>query len=245
MAGPVFEILDYDTLESTNDEARRLAEDGGREGLVIHARKQTAGRGRQGRRWISEEGNLFASLLLRPEVPLMQAATLPFVAAAALTDTLAPKLGAGAALTHKWPNDVLLGGKKISGILLESGGSRKGLWIVVGIGVNVSSYPEETLYPATSLAEAGVAASAEEVLRAYLLAFSNLYQLWLGHGFAPVRKTWLRRADHLGQAIAVRQGDGEPLHGIFEDVDETGALRLRLPDGSVRNITAGDVFLVD
>ena len=244
MAGPRFEVLEYDELASTNDEARRLAEEGGREGLVVRAHSQTAGRGRQGRRWVSEEGNLFASLLLRPEVPLAQAATLPFVAAAALSDTLAPKLRDEAALTHKWPNDVLLHGRKVSGILLESGGSRQGLYVVVGIGVNVTSFPQETLYPATSLKEAGIEWEAGALLTSYITVFSNLYQLWLAHGFGPLRKAWLRRAAHLGKPVEIGHGDDKQA-GIFEDVDETGALLLRSADGNLKTITAGDVFLVD
>lgn len=243
MAAPFFEVLDYDELASTNDEARRLAEEGGREGLVVRATRQTAGRGRQGREWVSEDGNLFASLLLRPEVALNQAATLPFVAALALSDTLAPKMADEGALTHKWPNDVLLHGRKVSGILLESGGSRQGLYVVVGIGVNVTSYPAEALYPATSLKEAGIDWEAEALLKSYITVFSGLYQLWLAHGFGPLRKAWLKRAAHLGQHIAVGRGD-DKVAGIFEDVDEAGALLLKTGEG-VKTINAGDVFLVD
>jgi BirA family biotin operon repressor/biotin-[acetyl-CoA-carboxylase] ligase len=236
-----FDIIDHPALASTNDEARRLAEEGGREGLVVRAARQTAGRGRQGRLWVSEEGNLFMSLLLRPEVPMGQVATLPFVAATALADTLAPRMED---VTLKWPNDVLVAGRKISGILLESGGSRQGLWVVVGIGVNIISHPPETLYPATSLQEAGIEWSREGLTDSYLRAFGNLYQTWLGHGFGPVRRAWLRRAANLGQRITVARGS-DRLSGIFEDVDETGALRLRLNDGSEAVITAGDVFLGD
>jgi BirA family biotin operon repressor/biotin-[acetyl-CoA-carboxylase] ligase len=237
-----FDIRHYDQLASTNDEAKRLAEEGGREGLVVRAARQTAGRGRQGREWVSEEGNLFMSILLRPEVAMGQAATLPFVAAAALADTLAPKMDQTGRLTLKWPNDVLIDERKVSGILLESGGSRQGLWVVVGIGVNIATYPSETLYPATSLKEAGIDWTAESLTESYLRAFGNLYQTWVGHGFSPIRKAWLRRAARLGQEITVARG-GERVTGIFEDVDETGALRLRLSGGREQIITAGDVFL--
>jgi len=237
-----FDIIDHPTLASTNDEARRLAEEGGREGLVVRAARQTAGRGRQGRPWISEDGNLFLSILLRPEVPMAQVATLPFVAATALADTLAPRMADTAGLTLKWPNDVLVGGRKISGILLESGGSRLGLWVVVGIGVNIVSHPPETLHPATSLKAAGIEWSREALTDSYLRVFGNLYQTWLGHGFSPIRRAWLRRAAHLGKHITVARGE-ERLTGLFEDVDETGALHLRLGDGSETIITAGDVFL--
>jgi len=239
-----FDILDHDELASTNDEARRLAEEGGREGLVVRAARQTAGRGRQGRPWISDEGNLFMSILLRPEVPMGQAATLPLVAALALADTLAPRMGDTAELTLKWPNDVLIRDRKVSGILLESGGSRQGLWVVIGIGVNITSHPPETMYPATSLAEAGISWDREGLTESYLRTFGNLYQTWQGHGFRPIRRAWLRRAARLGERISVTQGT-ERLTGIFEDMDETGALRLRLGDGSEKIITAGDVFLGD
>jgi BirA family biotin operon repressor/biotin-[acetyl-CoA-carboxylase] ligase len=116
--------------------------------------------------------------------------------------------------------------------------------VVVGIGVNITSHPPETLYPATSLQEAGIEWSPEGLTDSYLRVFGNLYQTWLGHGFGPVRRAWLRRAANLGQRITVARGS-DRLSGIFEDVDETGALRLRLNDGSEAVITAGDVFLGD
>lgn len=240
MAGIEFHLREYDSLGSTNDEAKRLAEDGAREGTVIRADRQSQGRGRRGRQWVSETGNLFTSILLRPEVPLHQAATLPFVAAVALGDTLAPKLPQGA-VSYKWPNDVLLKGRKVSGILIESGGSRLGFWLVLGLGLNLSSYPGEALYPATSLKEAGVEWTPQEALNSFLPVFAGLYDTWRGHGFAPLRRAWLNRAAHIGKAVEVRQ-DGRALNGVFEDIDENGALRLRLADGELETITAGDVF---
>lgn len=244
MAGRDFQILEYDSLASTNDEAKRLAEEGGRDGLVIRADAQTAGRGRQGREWVSGDGNLFASLVLRPEVPIGQTVTLPFVAAVALGDMLVPKLDPAQGPGYKWPNDVLVDDKKVAGILLESGGSRSGLWVVIGIGLNLVSCPEDAMVPATSLKEAGIDWAPDEALDNFLKGFGRLYPVWQAHGFPPIRRSWLKRARHLGETVEVARGDTH-LTGIFEDMDETGALNLRLKDGTLETITAGDVFFPD
>jgi len=244
MAGRDFQILEYDTLESTNDEARRLAEEGGRDGLVIRADQQTAGRGRRGREWVSDAGNLFASIVLRPEVPIAQIATLPFVAAVALGDMLVPKLDPAMGPHYKWPNDVLINDRKVAGILLESGGSRTGLWVVLGLGINLASHPDEAMFPATSLKESGVDWTPNAALDNFLRIFAGLYPVWQAHGFSPIRRSWLQRARHLGETIEVAR-HGERLKGIFEDVDESGALKLRLEDGTMETITAGDVFFAD
>jgi BirA family transcriptional regulator, biotin operon repressor / biotin---[acetyl-CoA-carboxylase] ligase len=246
-----FALHPLEAVGSTNDEARRLAEAGAPDRTVVWAREQTAGRGRRGRSWASPPGNLYCSVLLRPACPLRQAAQLSMVAGAALADALR-RLGPprDLAVTLKWPNDVLLGGAKAAGILLEAGGGGPGggcAWLVVGTGVNVASCPPADLlpYPATCLAREGFERpTVEGLLAAYLAALDVWLARWLTQGFAPVRAAWLARAHGLGGAVTLRlvAGAGGELRGRFAGLSEDGALQLSQEDGGLRRITAGDVF---
>jgi BirA family transcriptional regulator, biotin operon repressor / biotin---[acetyl-CoA-carboxylase] ligase len=230
---------------STNDEARRLAEAGAPEGTVVWAREQTAGRGRHGRPWASPPGNLYCSIVLRPDRPPREAAQLAMVAGCALADAL-DRLGPppGLAVGLKWPNDLLLGGAKAAGILLEASGGvdERCDWLIVGTGVNVASCPVEAAYPATCLAREGFrAASVEALLAAYLGALDHWLRVWRAEGLAPVRAAWLARAHGLGGPVTLRF-DGFELHGRFAGLSEGGALVLREEDGRLREVAAGDVF---
>jgi BirA family biotin operon repressor/biotin-[acetyl-CoA-carboxylase] ligase len=230
-------------LDSTNEEAKRQAAAGAPAGTLIWALKQQAGRGRRGRAWVSAPGNLYLSLLLRPDRPAAAAAQLGFAAALAVGEALAPLLPAVAELAYKWPNDVLVAGRKISGILLESQAAEAGRvdWLVIGIGVNIASFPEESEYPATSLAAAGAAPVAlEAVLEAVARGCHFWYERWLAEGFAPLRAAWLARARGLGEPIRVRLPQGES-HGRFAGLDQEGALLLDTGTGFSR-VTAGEVF---
>lgn len=233
-----------DSVGSTNDEARALAKAGAPHGTVVWALRQEAGRGRRGRGWDSPPGNLYATTLLRPDLPAARAGEAAFLAAVALADALlalAPDLPLGL----KWPNDVLIDGKKVSGILLEAdiaAGGRIG-WIVLGTGINLAHHPEGTERPATSLAaqghgEVGVPA----MLTALTAALDRWHGRWVAQGFAPLRAAWMARALGVGGPIAVRL-ESETLEGRFADLDADGALLLDLPDGGRRRIAAGDVFL--
>lgn len=245
-----YHLLSYDELDSTNDEARRIAEGGGSHGAVIWAKRQTAGRGRMGRHWVSAEGNLFCSVLLAPHCDVATASQLAFVTAVAAIETLAPILPDGGELTCKWPNDILLNGKKIGGILLESfetadmtpGHNRMVRWVIVGVGINIESCPENTDIPATFLKEAGVEIiSAKIVLSRFIHHFITTYDLWAKRGFAPVRRKWLEHAFRKGESIEVRLPK-ETHVGIFEGIDTSGHLLLK-PSGKRRmSISAGDVF---
>ena len=241
---PPFRLIAYETIGSTNDEAKRLARDGAAEGLVIRADRQTSGRGRRGRTWVSPPGNLYSSTLLRPDCRAATAAQLGFVAAlgvAGAIGELAPAIG----LRCKWPNDLLANGKKVSGILLETemvAGDRPD-FVVLGVGVNLASSPRDTPYPATSLAEEGAASIAPPaMLAAFIRHFAEWLALWRKDGFGPVRETWLGRAMGLGQPIQVRL-ERDTLDGRFLDLDDDGALLLGTPNGS-RRIAAGEVFPV-
>ncbi len=241
-----YHLLSYDVLDSTNDEARRLASGGGSHGAVIWAKRQTAGRGRMGREWVSAEGNLFVSVLLAPSKTLEECAQLSFVAALAVAETLEGIIGEHE-IRCKWPNDVLCNGRKIGGILLESfivpdefGNERQ--WVVVGAGINVDSYPEHVMYPATCLREAGVEIiSAKIVLSRFIYNFIHQYDLWMQKGFVPIHKDWMARAHRLGQNVEVIIGE-QKHEGVFDGIDPAGRFLLKSPNGALTGIIAGDVF---
>jgi BirA family biotin operon repressor/biotin-[acetyl-CoA-carboxylase] ligase len=231
-----YRAIRYDELDSTNSQARRLAEGGEQGPLWISAARQTAGRGRRGRVWTSGEGNLAATLLLRPEAPASVTGQLSFVAALAAAETTA-HFAPSAVITVKWPNDVLAEGKKLAGLLLEGGPG----WLAIGIGINLASFPDGTEFPATSLAQLGIAPpTAEEALTVLAARFAHWYDVWMKDGFEPIRSAWLVRAAGLGAPIRARLPN-ETREGVFEGIDQSGALLLN-EQGSVRAIAAGEVF---
>lgn len=240
-----YRLVTYESIGSTNEEACRLAHTGAAHGTAVWALRQTAGRGRRGRGWDSPEGNLYCSLILRPSRPAAEAAQLTFVTAVALGEAVGEMLPEAADLQYKWPNDLLLGGRKVAGILLESAGAAIGPidWLVVGVGLNVARFPKVTDgHPATSLHAAGaVHAGPAEALRRFLDRFDRRYEGWHSDGIGPVRDAWLARAARIGEDIEVRLPN-RSLRGRFVGLDATGALILDLPDGSRTTVAAGDVF---
>ncbi len=248
-----YEVAVFDTIDSTMDEARRRAMGGGSAPLWIVAASQTKGRGRRSRTWESGAGNLLCTLLLNPGVGAAEAAKLSFLAALCVGETLDHFLGDSLRIRYKWPNDVLLDGRKAAGILLESIADRDTAWLSIGIGVNLAQHPEVSLqpspegsglasYPATSLAAAGVTPpSPHAALEVLAARFDEWLSRWRKEGFSPVKTAWLARAARMLEAIEVRL-DKETLPGIFTALDESGALVLTLADGTVRLISAGDVF---
>lgn len=232
----VFRRVAYEEVGSTNAEALRLAEAGAPEFTYVTTRRQSAGRGRRGKSWVSPEGNLYATIVLRPDRPASVISQLSFVAALAVGD-LVDRLGVRGTVGFKWPNDVLVDGAKICGILLEGGQGH----LVAGIGVNVASFPPDTPYGATSVAAKGGRADLEEATDGLAAAFLDRYRLWLDQGFAPVRAAWLERAIGLGREIKVTFREGDTDTGIFSALDESGAIVLTR-NGASRKITAGEVF---
>ena len=232
-----FSLHHLTEVDSTNDEARRRAAAGAASGLVIWADRQSAGRGRQGRSWQSPPGNLYCSILLRPDKPAIEVAQLSFAAALAVSDAL-PGVGA---VRCKWPNDVLIGARKVAGILLESEAAGDNVAaLIIGFGINVASSPKGTATPATSLAAAGVGTTPGAVLGDLCRRFLHWHETWRDRGFGPLREAWLGRAHGLGGEIRVRYGTFETL-GRFVDLDPSGALVLETGEGR-RHISAGEVF---
>ena len=238
--GPGLLIRTVAETGSTNDDLALLARDGAPEGSWLRAERQTAGRGRQGRAWEPVEGNLYASTLVRLAPADPPPATLSLVAAVALQEVV-EAYAPDALVRIKWPNDLLADSAKLSGILLERAGDA----VIVGFGVNLAGHPRGLDRPATSIA--GLTGRVPEPVQ-FLDHLASGFSTWLGRwradGLAPIRSAWLRKAHTVGTALSVVLPDGAPVEGLFDGLDEQGALRLRLADGSCRIVQAGDVFLL-
>jgi BirA family biotin operon repressor/biotin-[acetyl-CoA-carboxylase] ligase len=243
---PGFKLIVLDTVDSTNDELKRRAVSGfADEGLAIWSRIQTSGKGRNKRRWVSDIGNMYISVLFRPKCSLPDAAQLGFLPVIAASKTLDYILGQSPDISYKWPNDLLLNKKKIGGTLLEAGFNQKNntVWVVVGFGLNLQHFPFTTFSPATSIKnEIGVELKIEEVVALYLQNLSELYSNWQEMGFQPVRNEWLNRGHVINESLRVKLG-AENLLGFFRDLDETGALVIETGNGP-RRVSAGDVYLL-
>lgn len=234
----------FSALTSTNDEAKRQADAGAPEGTLIIADEQSAGRGRMGRDFSSPPGNLYMSLILRPGRPAEELARLSFVAAVALGEAIVNVLPT-AEVSLKWPNDVLLQGRKVSGILLESAGiGRRDAWLVVGVGVNLVSSPAHLGAQATSLVEAGwYAAERDAFLPRFAGELEQWYGRWRREGFAPVRVAWLRRAAYRNERIAIRLPQRQ-FTGTFADLDQDGTLIVLDENGASQRVGAGEIFRI-
>jgi BirA family biotin operon repressor/biotin-[acetyl-CoA-carboxylase] ligase len=226
-------------VDSTNDEIRRRSLLDPAEGLVVAASRQTAGRGRRGRAWSSPSGNLYLSVRLQQGKTLGETAQLSYVAALALADALAmvaphlqPRL--------KWPNDVLVQGGKVSGILLETDENA----VILGMGINVVEAPpaSDALYPPTSLRAAGADVAAADLLVALLTCLADGVSIWRQQGMAAIARLWREKAIGLGQPVIARLQNGQEKHGIFVDLAPDGAMLLRRDDGQIEPILAGDIF---
>lgn len=250
-----YRLMGYDSVGSTSIEAARAAQAGDVGDVWFCALEQTEGRGRRGRAWQTIHGNLAASLLIVPEADPAVVATLGFVAGVALNRALGRLVPAalistgidgadsdGGRIALKWPNDVLADGAKLAGILLEAQKRPDGgMAIVIGIGVNVVAAPEGLPYPATSLADLGIATDAPTVFAALSDSWVEVIELWdRGRGIEPVLDAWRGAAAGIGAPVAV-QRDGDVVRGIFETIDASGRLIVRVEDGRRIPITAGDV----
>lgn len=244
-----YRVLALDATQSTNDDAMRAARDGDPGRLWIVAREQKAGRGRHGRLWASPPGNLYASLLLIDPCEPALAPQLGFVAGLALHQAVEALTGIGVpALALKWPNDLLLGGAKLSGLLLEGQQIRQGraFALAIGFGVNVAFAPGDTPYPATSMRDAAGIGEVDQVFPALAAAFARTFAAWCDalqaspDPFGIVRTQWLARAAGRGSPVRLRLPSGER-EGIFEGLDPSGRLLFRTPAG-VELVDAGDLY---
>lgn len=226
-------------VDSTNEDLRRRAVGDPAEGLAVMAVEQTAGRGRRGRTWVSPPGNLYLSVRLDQGPTLAETAQLSFVAAVALGDALAES-APHVPVRFKWPNDLLVNGAKVSGILLETDGPA----VIVGIGVNVAWAPPagEVVYPATSLKAEGAMLAAPDLGRVLLRHLHSCVDQWRGRGFPVFRQAWLDKAQGLGGEVVARLQTGEEVQGRFVDLDADGALVVDVAQSGRRRILAGDVF---
>jgi BirA family transcriptional regulator, biotin operon repressor / biotin---[acetyl-CoA-carboxylase] ligase len=230
---------------STNSDALTAGRWGDPGNLWITATRQISGKGRQGRAWVSELGNLYASLLLvDPAYNASALGTLPLAVAVAVHGTLATLAGKSRHdLKIKWPNDILVDGKKICGILLESAVLEDGRFAVaIGIGINIAHHPDPALYQATDLNQLGIKTSPEDLFPQLASTMAATLDVWnRGRGFPQIRAEWLRLAKGQGEMITANLPNG-PIQGRFGDIDGEGRLVLTLQNGQTRSISAGDVF---
>jgi len=234
---------------STNADAFHLAEEGAEEGTTVIADAQNGGKGRRGRVWSSPAGvNLYCSVVLRPEIMPHEAPQLTFLSAVAVaraiegTTALNPEI--------KWPNDVLINGRKVAGLLNEmSAETDRVNFVILGIGANLNmtqaQFPADLRSPATSLLlEQGLPVNRAQFAARMLGELDRLYTDFLQHGFGPVRDEWQQRCNANGREVVVSEAGVETVRGMFDGIDGDGALMLRFPDGTVERILSGDVRVV-
>jgi BirA family transcriptional regulator, biotin operon repressor / biotin---[acetyl-CoA-carboxylase] ligase len=238
-----YSIHQYPTINSTNDEAKVLLRQGANEGTVVLADRQTAGRGRWGRSWISGPGNLYCSIILKPQCTLLQAGQLSFVMAVSVGEAILPYLKSIHKLTYKWPNDLLINQQKVCGILIETESESGGLVdaCIVGIGINLSSVPDNPTYPVTALnlhTEAQLA--LDDLFAALLEKINKKYQQWRQYGFEELREKWLERADSLGEMITVTI-ENKKKTGKFLGLNMSGGLLFLNENGNIDELMSVEV----
>ncbi|MEQ9116340.1 MAG: biotin--[acetyl-CoA-carboxylase] ligase [Rickettsiales bacterium] len=233
-------------VDSTNLEAKRFLQSRPKEELVIVANEQSSGYGRSGKDWVSPKGNLYFSIILFPECSLEKSAQLSFVAALALYEVLERVLVSNRnEIKLKWPNDVLINGKKVAGIILESvssGQSKKTNSLIIGVGLNVNSKIVSDEFEATTLLES----HAKELridyyLNQFISNLESLYKSWKDKGFEPIRKSWLDKAYNINKKVSIL-GQKKKISGIFTDLDNNGNLLLKMSNGEIKEISGGSIY---
>lgn len=239
---PGYRLVIYDIIPSTMDEAKALAAAGAPEGTLVWAKAQSAGRGRQGRIWKSEPGNLYLSLILRPHCLMNRAPEIGFVTSLALYEAIKEFLPESSMIL-KWPNDLLVKNRKMAGIILEAMPSISGQvdGLILGVGVNISHCPadDQVRLPATCLAvERGEHIEMLSVLEKFIQAFRKHLWVWRSEGFAPILQQWQTQTYPHGTRVSV----GQSSEGKFVGLSEKGELLLELDDGKRQSLAAGDAF---
>lgn len=235
-----FTIDSYQEIPSTNDLMFELSSNNQiNDNQVIVAKSQTNGHGRYGREWVSKEGNLYFSLLIKPENKQFLTPLLSFISCVALSKSLENLVSSEIKISYKWPNDLLINNKKVAGILLKN---KDNDFIIIGIGVNITSNPQNTEFEATNLEEQNIKnLKAEKILTEFLNNFENLYQNYQNFGFAPIRNLWLKKAFKLNEEIKVNLAD-QKLTGLFKNLDNTGNLILKCDNEEVKTISSAQIF---
>lgn len=243
-----YRLLDYDIIDSTNSEAIRIAKTRPIDDLVILAKSQNKGRGRDGKYWQSDIGNLYASILLNNYMPSSNQSQLTLVAALAVHEVVNELLleanNSQKATLIKWPNDILVDNKKIAGILLESVIlNSKNSAIIVGIGINITNHPSITARTATDLLAEGVDCKIEQVLNLLMINFDKYFCIWKDYGYLNIKNQWLSKAAGLGKSVIIKSNDNE-LVGTFEDLDDEGNIKIRDNEGKLSTYLTGEVSLM-
>ncbi|WP_253303598.1 biotin--[acetyl-CoA-carboxylase] ligase [Wolbachia endosymbiont of Phyllotreta cruciferae] len=231
-----FHIHHYKEVSSTNKEALDLIDKGISNETIVVADKQTEGRGRTGKNWISPEGNFYASLVVGQVTDISKLTELTFVTALTVGNTILSFIN-DLNLQYKWPNDILIDGKKISGILLEKRSNSN--WLIIGIGININHAP---LPGTTCISNYGESVSNIDLLRKLIINFNKLRKQWLFDGFYAIREMWLKKAFKMNEQISVKLAD-KLYEGIFADIDKSGKLVLQQKDGSLIYFDAGELFI--
>ena len=247
-----FFINYFDKVESTNQLAILEANQGKPSGTVIVANAQSSGRGRLGRQWLSPPGNLYTSIIIRPNCPPMIAAQISLVTSVAIWETVSYLLPANKKILCKWPNDILINYKKVSGILLESQTAIDSKnnpiveWIIVGVGINISSYPKlKENYQATSISEeCRIHINKDQVLNLFLSNFKTMLSLWTEQGFNKIINLWLNKTFPLGHSISVQSPKGM-ICGKFNGLTPQGELKIHTRAHGEKIIAAGDTYYPD
>lgn len=242
MLSSTSKVYVFDDVDSTQNVVKAAFSEGAKEGYAVRAKRQSSGRGRYSRVWQGGEGNFLFSVLLRPRADLSQASQISFVAVNSVYDAVVEFAGedVGEDLKIKWPNDLLLSGKKLSGILLEVENDKDGYGIVLGVGVNLVQAPEEGISLKSRFD--GLDCNADRFTEIFMKQLAKNYQQWQDYGFETVRERWIERSGAIGQNVLVRLAD-EEFSGTVSDFDKDGALVLVSDvDQTTRRITAGDVF---
>lgn len=238
------EAVFYENVTSTNDVAREMAMEGRGGPLWVAAASQSAGRGRLGRVWVSEKGNLYASLMIRPRNKPEKMIALPYLAALAVREALIRSGAPKKQVRCKWPNDILFNEKKVAGILIESSIGTGGDvdFLVIGIGTNLSLYPKDAQFPATSFAkEMQKTIKPEDYLVHLAEAFDVQWQAWLQFGFEPIRMDWLTHSWGMGEKRQIKTSNLD-VEARLVTLDKDGALIIKLDDGTESRLYAGDIF---
>jgi BirA family biotin operon repressor/biotin-[acetyl-CoA-carboxylase] ligase len=241
---PRHRLVHFAEIDSTNAEALRRAAAGERGPTWIWADRQTHGRGRLGRQWVSETGNLYATLLVSMAIELRLVAGLSIVAPLAVLSTFRTYLPPDTRLEVKWPNDVIIAGLKAAGILVESTVQGEGVALAIGCGLNLLHAPDASRYGATTLAAHGVKVAPRQALERLAAEMDSLLRQWnAGKGFAALRSAWLQHARGIGQLVSITVGD-RTVRGYLEGLGDNGGLLLRIPSG-VQEFHAGEISFAD